>query len=499
MWTACHVLCFLLVATSISIAQTATETAVYTFCGASPVPQPCTDGYYPHSKLVQGSDGNFYGTTPSGGEYGEGTIFRIANGIETILYSFSAGQIGYTDGSVPYGGLIQASDWNFYGVTYGDGSVATSGPDEYTCVDPGRCGTVFKFDALDGPTSIGLTTLHTFCAEDNTCSDGYRPYRPLVQGSDGNLYGTTALDNVFKISLTGTFTSLITESDFQDFLGSFVQGSDGNFYAPHGGGGTNGTILQLVLPNTLNTIYSFTGGTDGQSAEGALVEGKDGDLYGTSIGGGASGEGTVFKVSPSGTFTVLANFCDAADTSCHDGYDANGDLFLASDGNFYESTEYGGLSGDCSEGGDPSNLGCGEIVEISSAGILTDLYSFTGASDGANPLAGLIQASDGNFYGTATGLWDTNYSYGNVYEIALSPSLAAPVQLSIKPSLVPPGKPVTASLKVLNAFSLTMQQCYGYATSVGVTTRLGKVPGTYNSTSKLYTFSAILTPTQAGT
>jgi uncharacterized repeat protein (TIGR03803 family) len=487
------ILCLLLV--SVSHAQTATESVVYTFCPGDFDQQPCSDSQFPQSKLVQGLDGNLYGTTPSGGAYGLGTIFKIAGGVETILYSFSGGQNGFQDGSVPYAGLIQASDGNFYGVTYGDGSVDYDGPSDYICVDQGRCGTIFKFDVVDGPQNGGLTTLHTFCGQGDTCTDGFEPYYALIQGSDGNLYGsTTGLNNIFKISLAGAFSSLAAGGS--DIVGSLTQGSDGNFYVPEKDSG-NGGILQLIPPASLNTIYSFTGGNDGKSPVGALVEGSDGNLYGTTDGGGASGEGTIFKVSTAGTLGVLASYCSAAQPTCHDGYKPNGDLFLASDGNFYESTQFGGVSTDCPEGPSPNNVGCGEIVEVSSTGVLTDLYSFTGASDGSVPLAGLIQASDGNLYGTSSGQLDTEYNYGNVYEVYPPASLVSPVELSLSQSSITLGSSVTVNFRILNAFSATMQQCYGFSTGNGVTVALGKVSGT--SANGVFAGSTVLVPNSNGT
>jgi uncharacterized repeat protein (TIGR03803 family) len=128
-----------------------------------------TDGLYPWAGLVQGSDGSFYGTTTEGGTNNDGTVFKITSqGTLTTLYQFGSLP---TDGHTPIGGLVQGSDGNFYGTTSGGGT--NSG-----------VGTVFRISSAGT-----LTTLYQFGASDN----GADSYAGLVQGSDGNFYGTTEL------------------------------------------------------------------------------------------------------------------------------------------------------------------------------------------------------------------------------------------------------------------------------------------------------------------
>jgi uncharacterized repeat protein (TIGR03803 family) len=154
------------------------------------------DGRYPfYESLVQGPDGNFYGTTVAGGANCArphcGTVFKITPaGKLTTIYSFCT-QPGCADGNDPYAGLVQATDGNFYGTTTGGGA---------NCAIPGNCATVFKI------TPAGtLTTLYTFCSKTN-CPDGNDPYAGLVQATDGNFYGATNaggpknLGTVFKIT-----------------------------------------------------------------------------------------------------------------------------------------------------------------------------------------------------------------------------------------------------------------------------------------------------------
>jgi len=151
-------------------------TTLYSFCSQS----GCTDGQAPFAGLVQGMDGDFYGTTAFGGsgaycndQRGCGTVFRITStGALTTLYSFCS-QSGCTDGAYPNAGLVQGSDGNFYGTTYVGGTAFAYG------------GTIFKVTP-----GGSLTTVYSFCSQSG-CSDGQGPYAGLVQGSDGSFYGTT--------------------------------------------------------------------------------------------------------------------------------------------------------------------------------------------------------------------------------------------------------------------------------------------------------------------
>jgi len=233
------------------------------------------DGAHPFAPPVQGSDGNFYGTTSQGGSAGYGTVFKITSGgTETVLYSFS-GSGG--DGRNPYNPLLQATDGNFYGTTLNGGS--------------SNIGTIFKI------TSGGTkTTLYHF---GSVSGDGYNPFCALIQASDGDLYGTTHGDSVnsfgtvFKITTGGTLTTLHTFSnvgnDARYPYAGLIQGIDGNFYGTTAGGGTggSGTLFKMTPAGTATTLYSFGSVTnDGLAPRSSLLYASDGNFYGTTLNGG---------------------------------------------------------------------------------------------------------------------------------------------------------------------------------------------------------------------
>ncbi|MFZ0912908.1 MAG: choice-of-anchor tandem repeat GloVer-containing protein, partial [Candidatus Korobacteraceae bacterium] len=362
-----------------------TFSTLYSFCPQ----QYCPDGEYPLGRLVQATDGNFYGTTFNGGQ-GPGTVYKLtSSGTLTVLHSFTA----YSDGAEPYAGLIQATDGNFYGVTTIGGRTL---------------GTVFKITP-----SGTFTSLHVFAGYP---TDGGNPWPPLLQASDGNFYGTTYeggapnVGTVFKITAAGSLTIVHTFCaqtncpDGANPQGGLVQGSDGNLYGTAVGGGTNGegTVFKITTSGTLTTLHSFAI-TDGAAPSGTLVKASDGNFYGTTYEGGASNAGTVFKITPSGSLTTLYSFSGA------DGRVPYAGLLQTSDGNFYGTTYEGGGATDY-----------GTVFAITPSGTLTTLHIFTGA-DGANPYAGLMQATNGNLYG-ATKAGGTNNA-GTVFELQLPPTL----------------------------------------------------------------------------
>jgi uncharacterized repeat protein (TIGR03803 family) len=316
----------------------------------------------------------------------------------TTLHSFDG-----TDGNKSFAGLVQATNGSLYGTTYYGGAKDS--------------GEVFEI-TLSGT----LTTFHSFCSK-SRCSDGEYTYATPVQGTDGNFYGTTylggskELGTVFKITPSGTFTTLHT---FDGATGSqplagLVQGTDGNFYGTTyiGGSKGDGEIFKITPSGTLNILHSFCSGAackDGENPFAGLVQGTDGSLYGTTLAGGSHGGGTVFKITPNGTFTTLHSFC--SQSGCPDGEFPQTGLVQATNGNFYGTTIVGGT------------YGSGTIFEITASGKLTTLYnvcSQSGCPDGNYLYAGLIQATDGNLYGVME-IGGAN-SGGTIFRITLSGTL----------------------------------------------------------------------------
>jgi uncharacterized repeat protein (TIGR03803 family) len=330
------------------------------------------------TSLIQGTDGNLYGMTSGGGVYDQGTVFKVTGGgTLTTLYTFCS-QINCTDGAKPEAGLVQATNGNLYGTTYWGGA--------------NGYGTIFEI------TPAGqLTTLYSFCSQTN-CADGAYPQAGLVQGTDGNLYGTTyeggangVYGTVFEITPAGQLTTLHSFDYFDDGAypqAGLVQATNGNFYGTTYWAGANGggTIFEITPAGQLTTLYSFcsqTNCTDGEEPEAGLVQATNGNLYGTTWSGGTNFDGTVFAITLAGQLSTLYSFC--SQPGCTDGVDPHAGLIQATDGNLYGTTESGGAND------------FGTVFEITPAGQLTTLYAF-GLTGGARPGGGLLQAN-GNLYG----------------------------------------------------------------------------------------------------
>jgi uncharacterized repeat protein (TIGR03803 family) len=326
------------------------------------------------SALIQGADGNFYGTAAAGGAVGFGTVYRMTpSGTVTVLHEFAGGS---GDGNAPQS-LIQWTDGNFYGTTQFGGSAA------------GR-GTVFRMTP-----GGSVTILHAFAGG---TSDGANPVAALIAAADGNFYGTTpyggAADNgtVFRLTPAGTFTILHSfvrtgpSADGAAPLGALVQGVDGNFYGTTSGGGASdgGTVFKMSPDGIITTLHVFTiAPTDGRVPVAGMIRGTDGNFYGTTFGGGDTNAGTIFRITPAGTFTVLHSF-DAT----LDGSNPAASLIQGTDGNFYGTALYGTASRN------------GSVFQITPGGDWDILHTFTGIGSAR----ALIQATDGRFYGTGAGI-----------------------------------------------------------------------------------------------
>lgn len=386
--------CLLLCVSAAISSSAQTFTTLHTF--------DLTDGAFPFGTLVQGLDGNFYGTTAQGNGRNQcaggcGTIFKITpQGTLTTLHNFNK-----TDGAYPVAGLVLSMDGNFYGSTFGaDSTQSTSEPLPSLIFEITPDGTLtnlaantaspsalmqnvingafygttgrFVFSATgDGTVSF----IHTFCGQPSCggTAKGYGPLGPLIQGTDLYMYGTTAF------------------------------GGDATV------GEALGTVFKIGTGGVLTTLHTFDS-SDGAIPIGALTEGSDGNFYGTTSVGGTPQRGTVFKMTPSGEVTTLYQFCSMA--KCTDGFNPVAGLIQATDANFYGTTQYGG-----SFGVSPSGMGYGTVFQITPTGTLITLHSFDG-TDGMLPQGGLVQGTDGNLYGVATGT-DAVHAWGTIFKISM--------------------------------------------------------------------------------
>jgi uncharacterized repeat protein (TIGR03803 family) len=343
-----------------------------------------TNGTAPNA-LILGSDGNFYGTTLVGGTTGYGTVFKVTpSGIHTTLYNFCS-LPNCADGGDVFSGVVEGRDGNFYGTTFGGGVNAA-------CEYQGGCGTVYRV------TPAGkLTTLYSFGAQ----GDGGFCYGGLTLGKDGNFYGTTAYaepgngGSVFKITPAGKLTTLYhfcTQAGCPDGhtpQSSLIEDGSGNFYGTTNGGGSSnngGTIFKMTESGKLTTLHKFCSQRsclDGAIPIGSLTFAGNGKFFGTTYSGGSTYQGTVYTITASGVFQTLHTFDF---TNGANPYDA---LIKGEDGNFYGTTAFGGASD------------AGTIFTITPAGVVTVLHNFT-SGEGSQPQASLILGEDGNFYGTAT-------------------------------------------------------------------------------------------------
>lgn len=284
------------------------------------------DGARPSDGLTEGKDGDLYGRTRRGGMYGLGTVFKITTtGTLSSLYSFSNND---TAPGLPSGGLIQGNDGNLYG-TIENGGINRSGA-VFTITTTG----VFKtLHSLSKIAPCPSSNPDAPCPFKNV--DGAHPDSGLIQGKDGNLYGSAesggvnGSGTVFKITTVGVFKKLYSFSASLDpeiwqnadgaSPGRLIQGQDGNLYGSAAVGGMNssGTVFKITTSGVFRRLYKFSAvdfnglkNADGSRPLGGLIQVKAGNLYGTTTIGGANGTGTVFKITPSGKFTSLFSFSE---------------------------------------------------------------------------------------------------------------------------------------------------------------------------------------------
>ena len=373
-------------------AASAKEKVLYNFRGGS-------EGATPFGSLISDDTGNLYGTTNVGGggpcQFGGcGTIFKLApDGTETVLYAFTGGN----DGAYPRAGLTSDGAGDYYGTTMWGGG----------CADNDACGTVFKL-ASDGTETV----IYAFQGG----SDGALLDAGVIIDGKGTLYGATTLGGnfngaecqdagcgtVYKVTPKGAKTTLYAFNGGNDGvqpIGGLIRDSGGNLYGTTGLGGSGtlcgsagcGTVFKIASDGVESVLYAFKGGSDGAVPYAGVIADAAGNLYGTTSEGGTCVQtncGTIFKLAPDGTETVLYSFQGGSD-----GRTPESALIRDHAGNLYGTTYYGGAR--CKA------AGCGIVFKLAPDGTETVL-SELGNLRGIKSAAGLLKDKHGILYGTAT-------------------------------------------------------------------------------------------------
>src|SRR5208282_4245895 len=319
------------------------------------------------------------------------------------LFSFNT----ITNGGQPAAGLVQGPDGAFYGTAEIGGS--------------GNNGTVFRITPAGA-----FTNLLSFTGTNGPYL-GANPAANLVWGTNGNLYGTTSAGGtnnsgtIFEMTTNGAFTNLVSFTGTNGavlgiYPNGLVQGRDGNFYGTTQSGGTNdissggdGTIFRVTPAGALTTLFCFNN-INGANPYAGVVQGTNGNFFGTTQAGGSNSLGTIFEVTTNGVLTNLSSFNNT------NGANPLASLVQGADGNFYGTTQLGGTNNN------------GTAFEISPAGALTTLVSFGGATNNSYPLAGLALGADGYFYGTTA--FGGSYQQGTVFRFPPPPNFLSWKQAS---------------------------------------------------------------------
>jgi len=405
---------------------TYSERQLYSF-GQAP------DGNYPGASMVFDALGNLYGTTPYGGTYGGGTVFKLTpkggQWTETVLYNFCPAQ-GCPDGAQPSSSLVFDSAGNLYGTASQGGAYAGSP------VTGAGIGVVFELTPQQDGT-WAETVLHSF----GSGTDGKAPMAGLVFDKSGNLYGTTyqggtgpqclvGCGTVFELSpgsngwtenVLYNFCSQIGCTDGENPTGGVIVDAAGNLYGTTPGGGlsqTLGIVFELIPGTngqfTESVLYEFQGGdSDGYSPVGALVQDGSGNLYGATEFGysyvfpPSLNNGTVFKLTrgPNNQWSesIVHGLC--AQAGCADGSIPSAGVILDNAGNLYGTTLDGGTS----------NWGAVFKLVPQNDGTWQEstIYSLQGYASGYSP-RGLTLDSSGSMYGVAGG---GTSGYGIAFEL----------------------------------------------------------------------------------
>jgi len=348
------------------------------------------DGAAPQADLIRGGNGTLYGTTSGGGKSSEGTVFQLdAKGNEKILYSFP----GFVYGGYPFGKLVRDKAGSLYGTTLsGGGQFGDKYGTAFQLKSNGKIRNLIVFSGLNGIS----------------------PGAGLIEDSAGNFYGTTseggptADGTVFLFSRFGHQKVLYGFGAPPDGglpYSPLFRDDTGNLYGTTLGGGSGGfgTVFAVDRFGKENTLYSFLGGTAGEHPNAGLIRDQQGVFYGTTVG--TTGVyppfyyGTIFKLDPSGTETLLYSF-----TGGTDGGFPYGGLVQDKAGNLYGTTYAGG------------SFNHGTVFMLDPKGNLTTLHHFTGGMDGSSPYAGLL-LQGGQLYGTAAS--GGAFTSGTVFRITL--------------------------------------------------------------------------------
>lgn len=354
-----------------------------------------SDGAYPAAGVIMDKSGNLYGTTLEGGTGG-----CAGGGCGTVFRIAPDGTktvlYSFTGGSDGSGphGLVIDKLGNLYGTTTAGGDVG--------CFESGGCGTVYKI-AANGTETV----LHAFSGG----VDGYQPLGGLLLDTKGNLYGTN-IEAVFKVSPKGKTKVLYAFGQGGGIAPgavTLVRDKSGNLYgtAQEGGEYHYGTVFKLSPDGTQTVLHAFTGGSDGGGPYAGVILDPAGNLYGTTPYGGdvncdyGEGCGTVFKVAPDGTETTLYTFTVTGGAAS-----PMSGLTIDKAGNLYGTT---------------NGFSPGAIIRLAPDGTEKMLYTFTGGADGADPMGGLIMDRKGRLYGTAedggNGTCDNGFGCGIVFEL----------------------------------------------------------------------------------
>lgn len=351
----------------------------------------------PQAGLTLASDNALYGTVTAGGADNLGGVFRFVPGAGiTMLHAFSSGGATFPDGYNVQAPLAEGVDGALYGTTVAGGQ--------------NQLGTVFRI-ALDGTWSV----LHSFAAADpNTgvAPEGFFAVNGLTRGLDGNLYGIASQGGenrrgvLYRVDSSGTFSvqrALLEEGG--NVVAPLVGADDGRLYGTSqiDGAAQNGTVFAFD-PASVSTqiLHAFVVTGPGQVLA-ALTRGDDGQLYGLGYDGGGNGSGVIFRLSPSGTVTILHLF------SGPDGANPYAPLTKGPDGAFYGTTTSGGR-------------GQGTVFRITAEGAFTVLHAFAEPDangvqlEGAHPYGGVAVAPDGTVFGVTSD--GGAYGAGTIFSIA---------------------------------------------------------------------------------